>query len=767
MSYPLSWNYGYGEGTATLTASAGQIINKYARAVSFSGKNITIDTTSITTGGLGNFLTVNQYVLVHVAAYKGTGPVRPARGHWKFAYITNVTPTATNQTTLTLSKNLSNILNTPLAENLGDDGIYVQVVTVPDFKNITLDNGRSITCPQFTSTTGTGGIVAFRCSGTLTFNGGHINLAGKGMSAADAATFWSAGKIAENEPINREIGLEESGWENYRAQFHLPVNFPDGALWAVVNKMVCHNNSRIGNPSVTGVARKRDSSYDGHSSNSPRLAGGSSILLVANEIDEDTKEYLPNMIAKYSSITDSGRGLCRCYIATESNIPTDEALYSFDRINTPSRLRERCNVRLVDEAKNGEFYAGRNGWMTKQINSYAAVTYIKANRKTFTLGKMSIGEFDFEVGRLVMVHLTYNDKYSYTRENNGRFWLARITAKSTDNNGITTITIDKPAFVIGSGEEEYKDIQTWATTNDVRYLTQLITVPEFENFYMKNNRNYSTTPKFTTDIVNNIQYGYGGLFAIAVKGTCDLSANEGYTFGGWINVEDKGGAPAYGEAGLDYVGNAQMSDRLPIGAGHGSVFILTGELILDTSSRIGATYDGSRTRGMNFDTSGTYADGDSETFQDIVAQSSFTRYYGGNGGCDAGGKTTTGHNGGYGSNSTDGAAQGAHVFIVANKITNMNMSAISTGGAANSKFSSTPVSQAKVSALPGGAGYGGGGSLAPNGKYHGGNGGFIGGGGGAGTADNWAGGGGSGAFCFIYCNQSENQSDDSGIYLNN
>ena len=196
MSYPLAWNYNYGSGTVDLEASAGQVVNNYVRVVGYSGKNVTVDMSTATTGGYGDFLTETQHVLVHVAAYKGSGAIRPARGHWKLAYVKSYSAGANNLTTITLSKSVANVMSgTPIAASLGDDGLYVQLVTVPSFKNVTLKPGKSITCPQFSSTTGTGGIVAFRCSDTLTFSGGHINLKQKGIKSGDQNTFWQAGKI--------------------------------------------------------------------------------------------------------------------------------------------------------------------------------------------------------------------------------------------------------------------------------------------------------------------------------------------------------------------------------------------------------------------------------------------------------------------------------------------------------------------------------------------------------------------------------------------
>ena len=98
---------------------------------------------------------------------------------------------------------------------------------------------------------------------------------------------------------------------------------------------------------------------------------------------------------------------------------------------------------------------------------------------------------------------------------------------------------------------------------------QVVSIPQFENFTL--NQNYTATPKFDGKL--------GGVFAIAVNNICDLSEGK-------INVEGKGGALPYG---LDYIGNAQNSLKLPLGENDGSVFILAKTLKLNANSRIGVT----------------------------------------------------------------------------------------------------------------------------------------------------------------------------------
>ena len=717
MSFPISGSYGTGKGTipSFTPGTANTIINNYARIVGCDGSYVTIDPTSVkldglitdsngnaATSGIGDFATVGgNFFLVHVAGYKGTKDICLARGKWKTVYLRSV-----SGTTLRLSKSISDLF-----EGFSIDDLYVQLVSIPNFGDLILNSGKSITCPQFDYTKGVGGIVAFKCSGELKFNGGHINLTNAGYKDN---TGWAHGRIYEPEQVYAEdidhIRREAAGWENYRTRYHLPINYPNGALYAIVEKMTCHEDSRIGNTSKAGRARSRGTVAE--------LSGGCSIMLAARTIEN----WTPSIIAKYNS-TSGGRGLARCYIATETTLPTDEALYAYDRISTPERLSKQCGIKDFGTGDRGDCINKNN-----RFNGFCEVIAVSKSRKILTVGESDkMSYYPFKVGGLVMVHLNMGRNIEYA----GRFSLARIAAIE-----VNKITLDRAVL---------EDVNDWATTGRVNYRTQIISIPEFKNFTLNDINNKTVAFKSTSN-----GYGLGGIFAIAVSDTCDLR-------GGQIIVEHCGGGNAtcgYGEKGLNYIGNAQMCDRLPIGAGHGSVFILANNLIMDKNTRIGASYTGNALGGINYAKGGTTPKHDVyQTFGALRTKNA----NGGYGGADAAGTTKGGQSGGYGSNATDGACQGAHVFIVANKITGFNLDAISTGGSG----SYTPSPSGAKTSNPGGAGYGGsGGSSGTKDNQRGGNGGFIGGGGGCDNGD--TGGGGSGAFCFVYCNQ-DTGSNYSGV----
>ena len=155
------------------------------------------------------------------------------------------------------------------------------------------------------------------------------------------------------------------------------------------------------------------------------------------------------------------------------------------------------------------------------------------------------------------------------------------------------------------------------STGRAKLSCQFYSIPQYENF--KLSASYTGTPKWGN--------GVGGICALAVNNLCDLR-------GGKLNVENKGtGAAVFNENANSHY----MKDRLPIGTGHGTVFLMSKTLKMDTATRIGATYSGTPTTGY--------------------------KNYGGVRGAEA-----------------LGSRQGAHVFIVANKIEGMNDAAISTGG---------------------------------------------------------------------------------------
>ena len=737
---PFSGNGGYGLGDygGLHPQGSGRIINSYAQVTNITASTpdnfnkVTIGATYLTTieKWPAPFAT-NTEVLVHVAAINKSGVAEDVRrGRWQVCRITGRSSTTTsNGLVLTLNKNLKKVF---LDSGNGFEGLYIQLVSIPNFKDVILDSGCSITCPVFSAGNGYGGVVAFKSSGTLTFSGGHIDVAEKGIQSSDATALWSNSRVPKEDCTN-DIVYRYVGWENYRAVYHLPLNYPGGVVFALAKNMVCHADSRIGNPSQTGVARERGANNN--------LAGGSSILLAA----ENISGWTPAMLAKYPTSKNSNyRGLNRCYVATETTLPTDEGLYALDCISDTTRMAETFNLSDI------QFGSGKDGDRTNytdQLNSYAAVTNVKSNNQ-FDIDVNNIknsGLATLEAGALVLIHAS--PKSTWYKET-GRCMFSKITNYA---NGVITI------------EDEFLGIDG-ASLETKHYYIQIIAVPQFNNFTL-------TTVTHPAPAFSN---GCGGIAAIAVSGNCNLS-------GGKILVEKCGiSAKAYGSSGLNYVGNAQMSKRLPLGQGHGSVLILAKNLTMNTDTRIGSSFTGNNLNGLNYRLSNK--DGTEVTAgQPWSAGTIFDEYvmggskngFGEAGGGDRGGKIY-GYNtgaGGYGSNSatsstkTDVGYQGAHVLIIADKITGFCIDAISTGGSGGNTYTYNLAKSVGIqgSAGCGGASYGGAGASF-NQKFRGGNGGFIGGGAGSSNDEDYTAGGGAGGFAFVYCNEISKQ-NTNGISL--
>ena len=378
------------------------------------------------------------------------------------------------------------------------------------------------------------------------------------------------------------------------------------------------------------------------------------------------------MIAKYrNSASPAGQGICRCYIASETKLRNDEGLYAYDCISNPARIKT-MNIKNFGNGSFGDV-AGTN----IQLNNYATITAVNGRKVTYksqtTAGLAQIG-----AGALVMIH--FNHKGSTNVVDSGRFILANVLG---DNGSVLTLDTDVPNISVTD------------------YAAQVIAIPQFGNFTL-------SVENKSTPVFNGEQ---GGICAIACKGTCDLSGGKIY-----VNAASKG--YAYAREGLAVIGNAQDSDKLPIGQGFGSVFILANKLTVDTTSRIGATGDGADVysyKGWN--SSPGY-------YRDVLVGS----------GADGDG---------YGSNSSMGHPQGAHVMIITDTITNFNQSVEATGGNGGAAGRG-------ASGMAGIPGYNGGYNvllIAQSGNWLT----FC---------------GGSSGWCFIYCNNAVNQ-DTTGTVLAN
>ena len=653
----------FGSGALGDVTELDSTVNSYANVTAVTPTSITVnDTTKIT--GLATF-DVGTLILLHVSATSANK--KDFLGNWLLATITGI-----EDNVWTLDADPTACIT---SEELGN--YCVQAVAVAQFKNLTLNEGTTVTPPIYSASTNIGGIVAIMCSETLTFNGGHVSLSDRGIPAASKAM-----RPATNNDVASDTE-NYSGWENSDTRIHMFLNAGDGLAFIVAKKLVCNEDSRIGNVTTQGVqfyrGHKNSVTYEDAAPANVTNVGGSTIFVAAETIEGFTCK----MFAKYrDSSLAAGQGICRCYIASETKLRNDEGLYAYDCLSDPGRIR-KMNIKGFG---NGSF--GDGNAITAQLNNYATITEVNGRKVTYK-NQTSNGLAQIASGALVMIH--FNHRGNTNVEQSGRFILANVLA---DNGTVLTLDADVPNISVTD------------------YAAQVVSIPQFDNFTL------SAENKATVAFDGN----QGGICALAVKNNCDLS-------GGKLNVVSKGGGNPYKREGLAFIGNAQDSDKLPIGQGNGSIFILAQNLIVNDKTRIG--------------TSSTSGSGSHGYKGKIIDSGSVNRLpSGANGGKYA---SSSSFEGGYGSSGSDGAgsSQGTHVMIIADTITGFTMSALSTGG-----FPS------------GGAGYGGSGRSSSGSFY------VYGGYNGGAAWNNKGYTGGSSGWAFIYCNNVVNQDTDGTIREN-
>ena len=702
MAFPLSDALGFGDSSTNYAPTdAATVINKYARVTAITSKTITIaDPTEAFEAG--------DEILFQVFNVDSTS-YRDYVGAWRICKIKSI-----DGSVLTVN-------NKPTKAFPADyfSHASAQISSLPHYKNFTLNSGISLKPTPFAS--GRGGVVALKCSGTFKLKGGHIDLTNAGLTANRTLTQYELDPSFNQLSIYTYDNALQAGFNNGDLVNHFTLNRGDGACFIIAKEFVFNSSSRIGNPNTSGVAYCRGAHYSQGRPSDVDMRGGSNILIAA----ESVTSFETKCLAKYRSgnnsvspsAAESSYGLASCCIATETDLPLDEALYSHEVLSDPARLHRTFNISGFGDGSDGS-----KTNPTSLLNNYARITDINDARNILTYtGKTTAGLAKFKVGALVMIHPSVGEA-GYVQFA-GRFHVATIVGLTSSK-----ITLDKPLPSVSG--------YTFA-----RYDWQVITIPQFSSFTLSNE--YAATLKYSN--------GKGGICAIAVSGTCTIN-------GGLINVTGKGGAKPYGAKGLKHISNAGMATRLPIGAGHGSVFILAKNLVISGNARLGATYPGYYYGGYSFQKS----DFGNPTTLPVTLGSGWqgldgsnwgdnSNLCGGGGSPQAAGKNPAGnHNGGLGSNASDGdGLQGAHVMIVADSVTGLEVGHLSTGG--QSATTRTKTSK-PIFTAHGGASYGGGGVYSSNSNYFGGEGGFVGGGAGAGDDDTFGTGGGSGGFAFVYAN---------------
>ena len=681
MSYDLAAIGGYGtaaDNDVEISDGTLETVNSYVKISGIDELDdykVVIDTDSAILGSYEKFVAGND-IFIHVST---STTETDYLGKYMVAKIRLVSVNGI----ITLDKKITDLIPRDEFEYYS-----VQAVTIANFDCLKLKAGGIIAPQLYDPYKMCGGILCIRCWDSLKFEGGHIDLTDCGIPANRKHLLRPL--TSQETAANGESDVAKlSGQENFITAERFLLNAGDGAAFIIAKNIYCNEESRIGNPSTHGAqfCRGAYNSVGVKPSNITNI-GGSTILIAA----ENIYDFSPKMIAKYRTAStkdaEIGRGLCRCYIASNTTLRNDEGLYAYDILSDKNRLSRKLNVK--------DFGTGNYGSITnpiKALNNYAQVTSIAQGGHRLTINNETInGLTPINEGTLILVQVI--QRSSEHTEHAGEIVTATVV-KRGENYLIT----DFPAPQI----------------NPEEYLMQVVSVPQFENFTL--NQNYTGTIPFNGKV--------GGVFAMAVSNVADLSSGK-------INVEGKGGAAAYGANGLAYIGNAQDNCRLPLGNGHGSVFILAKTLTLNENSRIGATYSGlgmnNRLGGSNATLSnvgggysGSYdEEGDGSAGGYNGGGGATQNVSGGVGGNGANGGTSRNYHeltrsiivGGYGSNGCDsaefkGGNQGAHLMVIANQINNFSQACFSTGGEGG---------RGKVNGSNGAAGFGGGASTSSGGS---------------------------------------------------
>ena len=685
MAFDKELVKGFGRGTdGSIVYASGQI-NSYAKVTAVSGNTFTIGTAS--NGVLGTFV-VGRDVLLSVCGANTLG-AGLSLGNWVYGRIT-----AVNGSVITLDTAVENVLLP--AASLASSYYCVQAIVVAEFADLTLNSGVSLSPPVYSVANGYGGILAFKCSGTLTLAGGAISLTTKGIPVANKALREAFSNEASG------VGLADTdlqaGMENFQKRTKLTLNSPDGTAFIVAKTTVISSTaSRIGN-TAAGVHYNRGGATK---------LGAPTVFWVSGTITGFSVSILSNI---YSA--SNGAGLGGMYIASDTKLPQDDGVYTADVISDKTRLLKSTNIKDFGDGSVGAL----SGITTAQLNSYAKVSAISSDGLILTLANKSIGSYGgFDAGARVVFHASKPLASNYDYD--GAFWTANILAVDATASTVTLDSNVNTAF-------PYDQL--------ANYACQLISVPKVDTLTLSNK-------SYTGMLAWSGTYGRGGLAVIMAKTKIDLSAT------GMLLSTGKGLATGDRSA-YAYRSNTNSFNRLPISEGSGAIMVLTDELVLSTTSRLGNAWTGKAYGGKGnvFDGTG-YVKGGGYKGADYLANSSGSPAAGGTSQNGGGGGGIDGQNGKDGG-STGGKA-GASLFVVANKITGFNQDAFSTGGEGG-KNATYP----DRFGSPGGAGYGGGGAGTSSG-YAGAGGGIDGGGAGHNVSSYYSSGGASSGVTFIYANE--------------
>lgn len=339
MAFNLEDCYGFGAGHnftdyETVAGQVSRDLNSYALITDINANLITIDINNAYLGQFGTFK-AGEVILIHASA-------SPTLKTEKLGNFICAKIEVANAEKLTLDKDISATFD---ASDL--DNYCIQAVTFAEFHCLKVNAGSAIQPQIYSSSAHHGGILAIKVTDKLTLNG-DIDLTDCGISTYQKDYL----RPLTDQEIKGTLDADElAGQENYCNNNNFLLNSGDGAAFIFAKIINADKNARIGNPDTHGKKYCRGAEDTTFKPSNITNVGGSSLLIVADRI------YFNSVtLAKYRKISDSiakkGKGLARCYIATQNYFHKDERLFHADIISDYARLSVKHNVTDFGTGKN-------------------------------------------------------------------------------------------------------------------------------------------------------------------------------------------------------------------------------------------------------------------------------------------------------------------------------------------------------------------------------------------------------------------------------
>ena len=410
MSFDINQLYGYGDGKlGDVEVSDGLADNfgSYVRLTKIDELDDTkvyFDADNAVIGRFGNF-DAGVDILIHVTS-------APVETEYLGKYI--VAKILLNQRgILTLDRPITDLIPRDQFDFYG-----IQAVLALNFDCLKLKSGGTIAPANFDPYNLIGGIMFVRCYDTLSFEGGNITLTDKGIPA-NRKNLLRPVTLQETPARGEGDVAKYAGQENFLTAEKLLVNAGDGAALIVARNIVGNENSRIGNVNTYGAQFCRGASNSiGNKPANVTNIGGSTIMICADNI----KNFNAKMIAKYRDESAYlGRGLARCYIASNTPLRNDEGLYSCDVLTDVNRMKDELNIKNFG---NGSFGAVVNPH--KPLNNYAKVIGISQGGCKLTISDETVnGLAPIEENALILVQVIQKKQV----EDAGRIISAEVWAR--------------------------------------------------------------------------------------------------------------------------------------------------------------------------------------------------------------------------------------------------------------------------------------------------------------------------------------------------